>query len=497
MKKYMTALLKCFLMCLFVLAPSSVADAAIQYKQNYIVPYTDGAAYVGYEYVPELAAGASVKKVKWSVGDSKKVTVTPYSSDSLYATVVFKGTGSVKVYRSVSLKGGKVVKTTYNFQIYKKSAWFKYGGYTYYYLKSGGYATDQWIGERYVDANGHWDARFEKVSAGVRYLKKDGTYAKKEWIQADDGNEYYFDAKGLMVKNKWVEGCYLQKDGKKKQGLTKTGNGWKMAYDSWDGETEFVKNSWDTINGKKVYFNSKGELVKSQWKKIDGKTYYFDKNGYLVKNKWVDGYYVNEEGYRVKSQRAGDYYIDSKGRMATGRWIGGYYVDGTGKILKNQWVNGIYVGLNGKRVKGMHYTSGTTAINGVCLTATERQLKRLVSVAKKEVGKPYIWGGNGPDGYDCSGFVSYCYRAIGITLPRTTYYMYNSGVSIDPNDVSEWQVGDLLINQGTIDGRGGGHVIMYIGNGRVIQSTSGGVQIGSAYNYVGRYARVRRILYVK
>lgn len=46
--------------------------------------------------------------------------------------------------------------------------------------------------------------------------------------------------------------------------------------------------------------------------------------------------------------------------------------------------------------------------------------------ALRQHGKPYIWGGTGPAGYDCSGLVYAAYRAAGVTLPRTTYGMLSS-----------------------------------------------------------------------
>jgi peptidoglycan DL-endopeptidase CwlO len=46
--------------------------------------------------------------------------------------------------------------------------------------------------------------------------------------------------------------------------------------------------------------------------------------------------------------------------------------------------------------------------------------------ALRQRGKPYIWGGVGPRGFDCSGLVWAAYRALGIHLPRTTYEMLDS-----------------------------------------------------------------------
>ena len=50
--------------------------------------------------------------------------------------------------------------------------------------------------------------------------------------------------------------------------------------------------------------------------------------------------------------------------------------------------------------------------------------------ALRQRGKPYIWGGVGPRGFDCSGLVWSAYRSVGIDLPRTTYEMLDSHVLI-------------------------------------------------------------------
>lgn len=501
MRVYVRKMLRGLLLaCVLLLLPCTAAKAA-GYSQTYMIPQKNGKGYIGYEYVPELSGKAKIKSVKWSVSDKKKIALTT-GKNSLYATVVYKKTGTTKVTRAVRLKNGKTVKSTYVFRVYAKNSWFKVNGHTYYYLKDGSYASDKWIGSRYVNEYGHWDAHFQKTPKGIRYRNPDGTYAGAEWVQSSDGNEYYFDSNGIMAADTWIDGVYVQKDGKKKSGLVNTENGWKLQDYSWgwgedEEEPSYASNCWLRLNGRQVYFDSQGNMVKNGWQKIDNGFYYFDAAGYLVTEKWIDGYYVNENGTRVKNQRVGDYYVGKNGKKITNRWVKSYYVNSSGKIMKNRWIKGSYVGLNGKKIAKMRYASGKTAVNGACIPVTKSQLKKLVSTAEKQLGKPYIWGGNGPDGFDCSGFVNYCYRALGYSLPRTTYYLYNSGVNIDPLDVSEWQVGDLLVNQGDINGGSAGHVVMYIGNGRVIHCTSGGVQFGDAQAFAGRYARVRRLLYVK
>ncbi|MGH3231520.1 MAG: C40 family peptidase, partial [Streptosporangiaceae bacterium] len=92
--------------------------------------------------------------------------------------------------------------------------------------------------------------------------------------------------------------------------------------------------------------------------------------------------------------------------------------------------------------------------------------------------KPYQWGAAGPDAYDCSGLVYAAYAAAGIHIARTTYQWQQDGPIIP---LSQIQPGDLLFSAGS-DGTASdpGHVVMYLGNGQVIQAKETGepVQAG-------------------
>jgi cell wall-associated NlpC family hydrolase len=100
-----------------------------------------------------------------------------------------------------------------------------------------------------------------------------------------------------------------------------------------------------------------------------------------------------------------------------------------------------------------------------------------IAFARAQLGKPYQWGGSGPDSYDCSGLVWAAYAAAGIHIARTTYQWQQDGPVIyrrqDGPAVTAAQLepGDLLFSAGS-DGTPAspGHVVMYLGDGQVIQA---------------------------
>lgn len=93
-------------------------------------------------------------------------------------------------------------------------------------------------------------------------------------------------------------------------------------------------------------------------------------------------------------------------------------------------------------------------------------LTPVVDFMVSQVGKPYVWGAEGPDAWDCSSLVREAYRQIGLELPRVTTEQLAFGPRVSG---VELQVGDLLFVPGT-DGtpEAPGHVGMYVGDGKVI-----------------------------
>jgi murein DD-endopeptidase len=87
-----------------------------------------------------------------------------------------------------------------------------------------------------------------------------------------------------------------------------------------------------------------------------------------------------------------------------------------------------------------------------------------------QVGRPYVYGGTTPDGFDCSGLVQYSYAQVGIKLPRTTSEQLKTGKRIS---LSSAEPGDLLFYE-----IGGGlHVALYVGDGRAVHAPARGRQV--------------------
>jgi cell wall-associated NlpC family hydrolase len=107
---------------------------------------------------------------------------------------------------------------------------------------------------------------------------------------------------------------------------------------------------------------------------------------------------------------------------------------------------------------------------------TPVQVVKALTYALQQLGKPYLWGGTGPDGYDCSGLVMEAYLAAGVSLPRTTYQQVNAGTPVYA--ASQLRPGDLVFTAGS-DGTdtNPGHVGIYLGNDIVEDAPHTGADI--------------------
>lgn len=92
---------------------------------------------------------------------------------------------------------------------------------------------------------------------------------------------------------------------------------------------------------------------------------------------------------------------------------------------------------------------------------------RAVRAALSRLGRPYVWGAAGPDRFDCSGLVQWCYARAGVHLDRTTYQQIHDGVPVPRAQV---RPGDLVFPHP-------GHVQLAIGNGLVVEAPYPGAAV--------------------
>lgn len=100
----------------------------------------------------------------------------------------------------------------------------------------------------------------------------------------------------------------------------------------------------------------------------------------------------------------------------------------------------------------------------------------VVAIAYALIGIPYVWGGSSPEeGFDCSGFVMYCYEQIGKSIGRSDYTPNLSWEGLEP--------GDLVYSHSM------NHVGIYVGSGMQIHAPYPGtyVQEGPIYGFCGGY----------
>jgi murein DD-endopeptidase len=90
--------------------------------------------------------------------------------------------------------------------------------------------------------------------------------------------------------------------------------------------------------------------------------------------------------------------------------------------------------------------------------------EKAAELARTQVGKPYAWGGTGPERFDCSGLALYVYRQLGIALPRVSADQASTGVHVDR---TELKPGDLVFFslRSAFD-----HVGIFLGNNRFVHA---------------------------
>ena len=192
----------------------------------------------------------------------------------------------------------------------------KWIGGEYYFGADGKMATSSWINGKWVDADG----KFRGVTNYRGFIKEDGitryydnnSKIVKGWLTVSGKTYYLNPASGNLVTGWFTAGNYSYYADK--DGV--------VAKNTWNGKkyltsTGAMAIGWATIGSNRYYFKTNGDRVQKSYKKIDGEYYYFDKNGVLATNQWLTKgkkkFYVAGNGQRLKGMQKVDkyYYIFS------------------------------------------------------------------------------------------------------------------------------------------------------------------------------------------
>jgi peptidoglycan DL-endopeptidase CwlO len=116
---------------------------------------------------------------------------------------------------------------------------------------------------------------------------------------------------------------------------------------------------------------------------------------------------------------------------------------------------------------------GITSADGPGLTRAE--VIAFLTAAESRLGLPYVWGGNGPYVFDCSGLVKWSLAQAGVVMPRVAADQARTGPQVP---LSQLQPGDLLFYHTDPTAPGSiSHVAVYVGDGEMIQAPEPGLDV--------------------
>lgn len=151
--------------------------------------------------------------------------------------------------------------------------------------------------------------------------------------------------------------------------------------------------------------------------------------------------------------------------------------------INNAWFKIQYGGYTGYispdyveivKYSGSTASSGSSSVSTVSYASTSTASgtrQQIVDYAATLLGCKYVYGGNTPSGFDCSGYVKYVFSHFGVNLSRTSSSQYANSVHIRKSDLN---VGDLVFFSQTRGSSKVGHVGIYVGGGQFIHAAAPG-----------------------
>lgn len=105
------------------------------------------------------------------------------------------------------------------------------------------------------------------------------------------------------------------------------------------------------------------------------------------------------------------------------------------------------------------------------------QAAMAAAYALAKIGKPYVYGAEGPNAFDCSGLTQAAWHSAGVSIPRTSGAQWSQ-----LRHVAQPRIGDIVVYKGA------GHVAIYVGNGKIVEAPRPGASVRTAPWRTGWYA---------
>ncbi len=178
----------------------------------------------------------------------------------------------------------------------------------------------------------------------------------------------------------------------------------------------------------------------------------------------------------------------------------GYYGSATVDAIKSfQKRNGLHTdGIAGERTLGLLYSgkakSATLAVG--TSASVSKSVSAFLATAQSQLGRKYVSGNEGPDSFDCSGFVYYCLKQCGVNIGRLSAAGFSGVDRWKTISKSNLKAGDILFF-GVSGSKKVGHTGIYLGSGKMIHCSSGKgkvvvADISSGY-WVKNYRSAKRV----
>ena len=311
------------------------------------------------------------------------------------------------------------------------------------------------------------------------------TDAKGYWLVATDGGIFsygdaaFYGSTGSIALNKPIVGMTPTPDGK---------GYWMVATDGGIfsyGDAGFYGSTGSIALNKPIVGMTPTPDGKGYWLVASdggifsyGDAGFYGSTGSITLNKPIVGMTPTPDGkgYWMVATDGGIFNYGDAGFY--GSPAGGPGLDPTQKVVSSHSGQGYWVEAQNGTAYPFGDAQGTPPTEGLMFSPATPGDK-AVFFAFAQLGKPYIWGGNGPVGYDCSGLVlSSWQHGPGVSFARVANDQYNTAGG--PVALTSLAAGDLVFwGSSQTDWTSVYHTAMYVGGNQIVEATGDHVQLNS------------------